>query len=277
MLDAKLIRNEPDKVRQALINRNETTDHLDEFLALDEKRRAILFDVEQLKSERNTVSDHIAKMKMNKENADDEIKRMRDVSQQIKQMDTTLSDIEAQINPILMTIPNMPSATTPIGKNETDNVIVRSWQEPKKFDFEPAAHWDLATALDMIDFERGSKISGSGFILYKKWGARLERSLFNWMLDVHTSEHGYTEVFPPLLVNRKAMQGTGQLPKFEEDMYRCDKDDDLFLIPTAEVPLTNIYMDEILDAEQLPICLTAFSACFRREKQAPRAKTPGVF
>lgn len=276
MLDAKMVRTEPERVKQALNNRNASTSILEEFLALDEKRRALVFEVEQLKAERNTVSEEIARMKKNKEDATSEIERMREVSQRIKEMDSELSDIDNEFNNLLLNIPNLPHSSVPVGKDENDNQLIRAWGEPREFDFEPAPHWELATTLDIIDFERGAKIAGSGFILYKGLGARLERALFSWMLDVHTSEHGYTEVFPPFLINRRSMTGTGQLPKFEEDMYHTDKDDDLFLDPTAEVPVTNIYNDEILDAEKLPIYLTAFSACFRREAGSAGKDTRGL-
>lgn len=276
MLDARLIRTEPDKVRQALVNRNASTDLLDKFLELDEQRRSLIVSAEQLKAERNAVSEEIAKMKKEKKDASGEIERMREVGSRIKQMDSELSEIESQLSDILYNIPNIPSDTTPVGKDETDNVIVRTWGEPRKFDFEPVPHWELATTLDIIDFERGSKIAGSGFILYKGLGSRLERSLLNWMLDVHTSEHGYTELFPPFLINRDSMYGTGQLPKFEEDMYHTDKGEDLFLDPTAEVPVTNIYRDEILDADKLPIYHTAYTACFRREAGSAGKDTRGL-
>jgi len=276
MLDARFIRSEPTKVRRGLMNKNADTGLLDKFLKLDEKRRADLYEVEGLKAERNSVSEHIAGMKKNKEDATSEIERMREVSGRIKSMDADLATIEAELAAALMNIPNMPHESVPVGKDETENKIIRTWGEPRQFDFEPAPHWDIATALDIIDFERGSKISGSGFILYKGLGARLERSLINWMLDVHTREHGCVEVFPPFLINRRAMTGTGQLPKFEEDMYHTDKDDDLFLDPTAEVPVTNIYMDEILDASQLPIYHTAYTACFRREAGSAGKDTRGL-
>ncbi len=276
MLDAKLIRNEPDAVRQALINRNADVTYLDKFMELDEQRRKTLWEVEALRAERNKVSEEIAKMKQQKQDATSEIERMREVSQRIKQMDADVAAIEEQFSDLLLNIPNMPHESVPVGKDESDNVIQRTWGEPRKFDFEPIPHWELAATLDIIDFERGSKISGSGFILYKGLGARLERSLINWMLDVHTKEHGYTEVFPPFLINRKSMTGTGQLPKFEEDMYHTDKEDDLFLDPTAEVPVTNIYADEILDAAQLPIYLTAYTACFRREAGSAGKDTRGL-
>jgi len=214
-------------------------------------------------------------MKREKIDATAEIERMRGVSQNIKELDQKESELASELEAILLRIPNLPSETTPLGKDASENVLVRSWGEPKKFDFEPALHWDIATKLDIIDFERGSKISGSGFILYKGLGARLERALLNWMLDVQTREHGYTELFTPYLINRRAMTGTGQLPKFEEDMYNFPADD-LFLDPTAEVPVTNIYMDELLDGSNLPIYHTAYSACFRREAGAAGKDTRGL-
>jgi len=276
MLDARLVRSEPEKVRAALVNRNADMGLLDKFLALDERRRTLIRDVEEMKAERNTVSEEISRMKKEKRDATSEIERMRDVSTSIKQMDAQISELETQISDILLSMPNIPHESVPVGKDETFNQVIKTWGEPRKFDFEPAPHWDLATALDIIDFERGSKIAGSGFILYKGLGARLERSLINWMLDVHTIEHGYVEVFPPFLVNRRAMTGTGQLPKFEEDMYHTDKDDDLFLDPTAEVPVTNIYADEILNASALPIYHTAYTACFRREAGSAGKDTRGL-
>lgn len=275
MLDAKLIRSEPEKVRQALIARNTDISLLDRFLELDELRRKLLYEVERLKAERNTVSEHIAQMKKQKQDATSEIERMREVSQRIKQMDTEIADVEDRLSATLLNLPNLAHESVPVG-DESANVIVRTEGEPRKFDFEPMPHWELASALDIIDFERGSKIAGSGFILYKGLGARLERSLLNWMLDVHTAEHGYTEIFPPFLINRRSMIGTGQLPKFEEDMYHTDKDDDLFFNPTAEVPLVNIYADEILSADQLPICVTAYTACFRREAGSAGKETRGL-
>jgi seryl-tRNA synthetase len=276
MLDAKLIRSEPDKVRQALINRNNDTKILDDFLELDEQRRKVLWEVEALKAERNAVSEEIAKMKKSKQDASSEIARMREVGSRIKQMDSDVSAIESRLSDITFNIPNIPHSSVPVGADESFNETVKNWGQPREFGFEPVPHWELATSLDIIDFERGSKIAGSGFILYKGLGARLERSLLNWMLDVHTSEHGYREVFPPFLINRRSMLGTGQLPKFDEDMYHTDKDDDLYLDPTAEVPVTNIYMDEILDEADLPQYLTAYSACFRREAGSAGKDTRGL-
>lgn len=275
MLDAKLIRNEPDKVRQALINRKADVSYLDRFIELDEQRRSKLREVEALKAERNKVSEEIAKMKKAKQDATSEIERMREVGQNIKQMDGDIAEMDAELSDIILNLPNLANESVPVG-DESQNVIQRYWSEPRKLDFEPKPHWELATTLDIIDFERGSKIAGSGFILYKGLGARLERSLINWMLDVHTREHGYTEVFPPFMINRKSMTGTGQLPKFEEDMYHADKDDDLFFNPTAEVPVTNIYADEILDGDQLPVYFTAYTACFRREAGSAGKDTRGL-
>lgn len=275
MLDARLIRNEPERVRQALLARNTDITLLDRFLELDEQRRKMLYEVERLKAERNSVSEQIARMKKEKKDATSEIERMREVSQRIKQMDTDIADIEARLSETLLNLPNLAHESVPVG-DESANVIVRTEGELRRFDFEPMPHWELATALDIIDFERGSKIAGSGFILYKGLGARLERALITWMLDVHTTEHGYTEVFPPFLINRRSMIGTGQLPKFEEDMYHTDKDDDLFFNPTAEVPLVNVYADEILAADQLPIYVTAYTACFRREAGSAGKETRGL-
>jgi len=259
-----------------LVDRNADIAALEDFLALDEQRRKLLYEVEQLKAERNTVSEQIARMKKERQDATSEIERMREVGGRIKGLDADVAETEARLSDIILNLPNLAHESVPVGKDESANVILRSWGEPRKFDFEPIPHWELAAALDIIDFERGSKISGSGFILYKGLGARLERSLINWMLDVHVGEHGYTEVFPPFLVNRSSMTGTGQLPKFEVDMYHTDKDDDLFFNPTAEVPVTNIFADEILAADQLPICFAAYTACFRREAGSAGKDTRGL-
>ena len=275
MLDPKMIRAEPEKVRWGLINRGEDTEQLDRFLALDEDRRRLLTKTEGRKAERNRVSDEIARMTRERMDASAEIERMRGVSQEIKALDAQVAEVEAEIEAILLRMPNLPSKTVPVGKDASANVVVRTWGEPREFDFEPAPHWDIAATLDIIDFGRGSKLAGSGFILYKGLGARLERALINWMLDLHTSEHGYTEVFPPFLANRRTMIGTGQVPKFEFDMYRLPEDD-LFLIPTAEVPLTNIPNEEIIDGARLPLYYTAYTPCFRREAGAAGKDTRGL-
>jgi len=275
MIDAKLLRTEVEFLRKSLINRGEDTSPLEKAIVLDEERRSLLVQSEALKAERNRVSDEIARMKREKLDASAEIERMRGVSDQIKSLDAKVAEVEAELEDILMRMPNPPADTVPVGSDASGNVIVRTCGEPKKFDFEPVAHWDIALALGIIDFERGSKLAGSGFILYKGAGARLERALINWMLDLHTSEHGYTEIFPPFLANRRTMTGTGQLPKFEFDMYRMP-DDDLFLIPTAEVPLTNIHREEILDGDVLPLYFTGYTPCFRREAGAAGKDTRGL-
>lgn len=275
MLDTKFIRSNPDAVREGMVNKKVDTAYLDEFLSADEMWRKSLTEVDRLKALRNTVSDQISKMKRAKEDASEEIERMRVVSEQIKAMDAEVRVYEDRAQTALLQIPNMPNPDVPVGFNDEGNVELRAWGEPKTFDFQPIPHWDLATSLGMIDFERGTRMTGSGFILYMGMGARLERSLINWMLDLHTSKQGYKEVFTPILANRSSMVGTGQIPKLEFDMYRLPEDD-LFLIPTAEVTVTNIYREDILDAKDLPISLTAYSPCFRREAGAAGKDTRGL-
>lgn len=275
MLDAKFIRTNPDVVRNSLVNRQNDTKPLDEFLKLDEARRGLLTESEALKAERNRESEEIAKVKKAGQDASAAIAAMKQVSDKIKELDAQTKEIEEKLDVVTLNIPNVPHESTPIGKDAADNVETKTVGEKRKFDFEPVPHWDLGTNLDILDFERGSKITGSGFILYKGLGSRLERALFQWMLDLHVDKHGYTEVFPPFVVNRQSMIGTGQIPKMEEDMYHCDEDD-LFLIPTAEVPVTNIYRDEILNGEDLPIYYTAYSACFRREAGSAGKDTRGL-
>lgn len=275
MLEPKFIRTNPDAVRQGMINQKSDTIHLDDFLSADESWRKALIEVDKLKALRNDVSEKISQMKRAKEDASAEIERMREVSEQIKVLDAEVKVFEDKMQSALLMIPNMPDSSVPVGFNDEGNIVVKTWGEPKEFDFQPLPHWDLAAKLGMIDFERGAKITGSGFILYTKWGAKLERSLINWMLDLHTSKHGYTEVFTPILANRNSMTGTGQIPKLEFDMYRLPEDD-LFLIPTAEATLTNIYSQEILDSSDLPIYFTAYSPCFRREAGAAGKDTRGL-
>ena len=265
MLDPKIIRKDPEAVRNALKSRKHSEEYLDRFLALDTKRKQMITEVEAMKAEKNAVSEKIAVMKRSKEDASELIKEMQILAGKIKGLDEETKAIDSEFGEILLHIPNMPDETVPYGQSEDDNVVVKTWGEPKKFDFQPKPHWEIATGLDIIDFERGAKISGSGFIVYKGLGSKLERSLISWFLDLHTQKHGYTEIFPPFLVNAQSMTGTGQLPKFEEDMYKCDKGDNLYNIPTAEVPVTNLYGGEILTADQLPIKHCAYSACFRRE------------
>lgn len=275
MLDPKFIRANPDKVRDGIQKKMMDVAVLDEFLEVDELWRSRLAEVEKLKALRNSVSEEISKMKRASLDATAEIARMREVSDRIKELDAEVRDLEDRLQKALLMIPNIPHESVPVGEDEKDNVIVREWGKPRQFDFQPLPHWEIASRLGLVDFERGSKIAGSGFILYMGLGARLERSLFNFMADLHTSKHGYKEVFPPFLANRAAMTGTGQIPKMEFDMYRLP-DDDLFLIPTAEVPITNIYREEILDGRDLPIYLTGYSACFRREAGAAGKDTRGL-
>jgi len=273
MLDIKFIRENAEAVKQALKNRDLKLD-LDAFIKLDSQRREILSKLEDLRAKRNKANDEISALLKEKKDAKEKIGSMKDVSGQISQLENEIKEIDSQLNKIILTIPNIPHSSIPVG-DPTQNTVVRSWGEKKGFSFKPQSHIDLAQNLDIIDFNRATKITGSNFILYKGWGAKLERALINFMLDLHTSKHGYTEVFPPFLVNRASMLGTGQLPKLEEDMYKL-KDDDLFLIPTAEVPVTNIFRDEILEEAKLPIYYTAYTACFRREAGTYGKDTRGL-
>jgi len=275
MLDPKLLRNEPERVRQALLNRGESTDALDEFLNKDARRRELLGEVERLKARRNAVSQEVAKMKKAGENADAIIAEMREVGDQIKAIDDELREVEERTHFLLLCLPNMPHESVPLGLTEEDNVEFKRVGEPKSFGFEPKAHWDLATDLDIIDFEAAAKITGARFSFYKGAGARLERALINFMLNLHTDEHGYTEVLPPFIINRASMTGTGNLPKFEEDAFKV-ADTDYFLSPTAEVPVTNYYRDEILTAEQLPVYFVAYTPCFRSEAGSSGRDTRGL-
>ena len=274
MLDQRFVRNNPDTVKQAVANKNERVD-VDRFLDLDIRRRELLQTSESLKQQRNTVSDEIARMKRGGEDASARIKEMREVSARIKDIDADLAGIQDSLQSVLERLPNIPHPTVPVGADESANVEVRRWGATPEVEFERKAHWDLGEALDIIDFQRAGKISGSHFVLFKGDGARLQRALIQFMLDLHIQKHGYTEVIPPFIVNRQSMFGTGQLPKMEEDMYRTDLDD-LFLIPTAEVPVTNMHRDEMLAGDDLPICYTAYSPCFRREAGSYGRETRGL-
>ena len=274
MLDQRFVRNNPGVVRQAAENKNERVD-VGAFLDLDARRRELLQTSEALKQQRNTVSDEIARMKREGEDAAGRIADMRDVSARVKGIDTDLADIEARLHAILVRLPNIPHPTVPVGPDESANREVRRWGDTPEVAFERKAHWDIAEELDIIDFGRAGKISGSHFVLFKGHGARLQRALIQFMLDLHIQKHGYTEIIPPYIVNRQSMFGTGQLPKMEEDMYRTDPDD-LFLIPTAEVPVTNMHRDEILDEDDLPMYYTAYSPCFRREAGSYGRETRGL-
>jgi len=273
MLDLKFIRENQDIVKEALKNRGIKLD-IDECLKLDEERRKLLVEVEQLKYERNKANDEIASLMKEKKNPKEIIGKMKVVSQKIADFDKKVEEIDQKIAKFTYIIPNIPDKSTPIG-GPGSNKIVRSWGKTPTFDFNPRSHIELAELLGIISFGIASKITGSNFVLYMGMGARLERALINFMLDMHTKKHGYTEVFPPFLVNRKSMTGTGQLPKLEEDMYKL-KDDDLFLIPTAEVPVTNIHANDVLDEARLPICYTAYTACFRREAGSYGKDTKGL-
>jgi len=263
MLDLKFIRSEPDLVIEKLKRRGLNGDIIDCILQLDEQRRKILFEVSTLKQERNQVSDEIGRLKKEKKDAQDKILAMREVSTKIKEMDSEIKAIEEKIQKSLLEIPNMVDDSVPVGPDEESNIEIRKWGEPRDFDFEPQAHWDLGEKLNILDFERGAKIAAARFTVLKNIGAHLERALTNFMLDIHTREHGYQEIFPPFLVNANTMTGTGQLPKFENDLFKSN--DELYLIPTAEVPLTNLHQEEILAEADLPLYYTAYTACFRRE------------
>ncbi|HDI4747191.1 TPA: serine--tRNA ligase [Listeria monocytogenes] len=275
MLDVKLLRNNFDEVKQKLQNRGEDLGEFEKFGELDKRRRTLIVGTEALKSQRNEVSQEIAKLKREKQDADAKIEEMRVVGDRIKTLDIELREIDEKLDMILMSIPNIPHESTPVGESEDDNVEIRKWGEVRAFDFEPKAHWDLGTDLDILDFENAAKVTGSRFVFYKKLGARLERALINFMMDLHSNEHGYEEMLPPYMVNRASMTGTGQLPKFEEDAFLIEAED-YFLIPTAEVPVTNYHREDILKAEDLPRKYTAFSACFRSEAGSAGRDTRGL-
>lgn len=274
MLDLKFVRENPDVVRRAMELKGEEAD-LDSLLALDRERRDLLKEVEELKQIRNRVSKEIGKAGADSEAARQKKEEMREVAVKIKELDDKLRDIDTRLEYLLLTLPNIPDPVVPSGRDEEDNVEVRRWGEQPSFDFAPLAHWDIGANLDILDFPRAGKITGSRFALYYGAGARLERALINFMLDLHTTEHGYREVFPPFLVNSASMTGTGQLPKFAEDAFRVEGTD-YYLIPTAEVPVTNLHRDEILEAEQLPLYYVAYSACFRAEAGAHGRDTRGL-
>lgn len=275
MLDIKLLRNEYGRVATALQHRGKAEDMIADFPELDARRREMLQETEQLKNQRNVVSQEVAKKKKAGESADELIAQMREVGDRIKELDEEIRQIEVQMEQITLSIPNVPHESTPVGKSEDDNVEVRRWSEPTSFSFETKAHWDLAQDLGILDFESAAKVTGSRFVFYKGAGARLERALISFMLDVHTTQHGYEEVLPPLIVNRDSLIGTGQLPKFEEDLFKI-QGTEYYLIPTAEVPVTNLHRDEILTDDQVPRYYTAYSSCFRSEAGAAGRDTRGL-
>ncbi|WP_342048710.1 serine--tRNA ligase [Bacillus sp. OTU530] len=275
MLDIKVLRADLEGVKAKLQHRGEDLTDFGRFEELDTKRRDLLVQTEELKGKRNEVSQQVAVLKREKQDAEHLILEMREVGDKIKSLDEELRVVEADLEKLLLTIPNIPHESVPVGETEDDNVEIRTWGEVPQFPFEPKPHWDIATNLDILDFERAGKVTGSRFVFYKDLGAKLERALINFMLDLHTEEHGYKEVLPPYIVNRDSMTGTGQLPKFEEDAFRIESED-YFLIPTAEVPVTNLHRDEILSGDTLPIQYAAFSACFRSEAGSAGRDTRGL-
>jgi seryl-tRNA synthetase len=274
LLDIKFVRENPDTVRRAMDLKGEAGD-LEGLLTRDAVRRDLLRDVEELKQTRNRVSKEIGRAGADSAASEQKKEEMRKVNTQIKDLDDKLRLIDGEMELLLLGLPNIPDDAVPHGKNEEDNVEVRRWGKKPEFGFEPQAHWDIGANLGIIDFARAGKITGSRFALYTGAGAKLERALISFMLDLHTTEHGYREVFPPFMVNTASMTGTGQLPKFAEDAFKIEGTD-YFLIPTAEVPVTNMHRDEILEDDQLPICYAAYSACFRAEAGAHGRDTRGL-
>jgi len=274
MLDLKLIRKNSDILKRALLKSKGSFD-IESFLSLDEKRRELIFQVERLKNKQNTDSKLIPQYKKEGKDVSALMEEMKDLSEKIKQMDIELKKVDDEIDSFLMSVPNVPNEKVPPGESDTDNVEVRKWGEIRNFGFEPKPHWEIGEALGILDFSTAAKVTGTRFTFYKGLGAKLERALINFMLDLHTEKHGYTEVFPPFMVHRNSMFGTGQLPKFEEDAFKV-YGTDYFLIPTAEVPVTNMYREQILSADDLPIKHAAYSACFRAEAGSAGRDTRGL-
>lgn len=274
MLDIRRIRNNPDEVKKALSKRHGDYP-IDEILKLDEDRRSLLTKVEEMKAEQNKVSKEIPLLKKEGKDATEVIKQMKSLSDEVKELDVEVKEIDEKIKQHLLNIPNTPNDSVVEGVSDEDNVEIRKYGQPTEFNFELKAHWDLGSDLDILDFERASKITGARFTLFKGLGANLERALINFMLNTHTLEHGYKEMLTPFMVNRDSMIGTGQLPKFENDMFHLPSKD-YFLVPTAEVPLTNLHRDEILKQEELPIKYTGYTPCFRQEAGAAGRDTRGV-
>ncbi|MEB3103730.1 serine--tRNA ligase [Ferviditalea candida] len=275
MLDVKLFRNEFERVEEAMSHRGKNIEDVRKFPELDRRRRDLLQEAEQLKNRRNTVSQDVAKLKKSGGDADGLIVEMREVSDRIKQLDEEIRQLESEIQELVLAIPNIPHSSVPVGLTEDENREIRQFLEPPEFSFEPKAHWDLAQELDILDFEAAAKVTGSRFVFYKALGARLERALINFMMDLHSEKHGYMEMLPPYIVNKESLIGTGQLPKFEEDLFKLN-DSGYYMIPTAEVPVTNYHRDEILAADELPKYYVAFSACFRSEAGSAGKDTRGL-
>jgi seryl-tRNA synthetase len=274
MLDARLIRENPGLVRESLRKRGNSFD-LDKLITLDERRRDLIKEVEAMKNRRNVTSDEIARLRKSGVDASEHIEALRALGKQIEGFEHDLRAIEGEWEAMSLEIPNIPHESVPVGTGEEQNEVVKMWGEKPCFDFQPSPHWDLGESLGILDFKRAAKITGARFTLYKAHGALLERSLINFMLDLHVLKHGYTEVLPPFMVNRESMTGTGQLPKFEDELFKLG-DPDYFLIPTAEVPVTNIYRDEILREDDLPIKFAAYTPCFRKEAGAHGKDTRGL-
>ena len=274
MLDLKLLQRNPAMVSQALALRNSSI-NVDDFTALDERRRSLLSEAESLKNERNTVSAEVGKVKRSGGDAGPLIERMGSVNARIKDLDLALEAIQTDLKNWMLATPNIPHESVPEGRDENDNVELHRWGTPREFTFTPKEHWELGETLGGLDFDRGAKLAGSRFVVYRGWAARLERALINFFLDIHTLEHGYTEMLTPLMVNRDTMTGTGQLPKFAEDLFKL-ADWDYFLIPTAEVPLTNMHAGEILEEKMLPCAFTAQTPCFRSEAGSYGKDTKGL-
>ncbi|WP_462410025.1 serine--tRNA ligase [Neobacillus sp. Marseille-QA0830] len=275
MLDLKYLRANFEEVKEKLQHRGEDLTDFGRFEELDVKRRELIVESENLKKKRNEVTQQVAALKREKQDAEQLILEMREVGDQIKKLDGELREVEETLELLLLSIPNIPHESVPVGDTEEENVEIRKWGEVPEFGFEAKPHWDIADQLGILDFERAGKVTGSRFVFYKGLGARLERALMSFMLDLHVDEHGYTEILPPYMVNRASMTGTGQLPKFEEDAFLIESED-YFLIPTAEVPVTNYYRDEILSGENLPIRFAAYSACFRSEAGSAGRDTRGL-
>ncbi len=271
MLSIQFLRENPDLVRQALKKR-QFSEPIDDILALDERRRSLLAEVEALKARRNEVSRELGKME---EKPPKLIEEMRQIGGRIKALDEKVRAVEDELNDLLLRLPNIPHPSVPLGKDESDNRVVRSWGEVRKFDFKPRPHWELGEALGIIDFERGVKLSGTRFYVLRALGAHLQRALISFMLDLHIREHGYTEMYPPFMVKRECMVGSGNLPKFADNLYH-DEEDDFWFVPTAEVPLTNLHRDEILPPGTLPLYYVAYTPCFRREKMSAGKDTRGI-
>lgn len=274
MLDIKMIRQNTDEIKERLATRGVKAEKIDALLEKDKRRRELLVETEGLKQKRNEVSAEIANAKRNKQDATDAIKEMREVGAKIKSLDEELEEVEATVKDMASRLPNLPNPTIPVGPDESANVELRKVGTPREFDFEPKAHWDIGENLGILDFDRGAKVSGARFVYYKGLGARLERAVYNFMLDEHAKE-GYTEMLPPYIVNAQTMYGTGQFPKFKEDVYQVNGED-MTLIPTAEVPLTNYYRDEVIPTEKLPVYFTALTPCFRSEAGSAGRDTRGL-